>query len=81
MLTRKHFKAAAENNRKVIEAFSSSKGYSPEQKRMILQVLYRMMYVQAEWMSRENPNFNWSRFLNASGVEPLEEKYFGGNYD
>lgn len=74
MLTRKHFKAAAEKNKEVIEAFSSSKGHSPEQKRIILQVLYRMVYAQAEWMSRENPNFIWSRFLNASGVKPLEEK-------
>lgn len=74
MLTRKHFKAAAEKNREVIEAFSFSKGHSPEQKRMILQALYRMVNAQADWMSRENPNFNWDRFLNASGVEPLEEK-------
>ena len=73
MLTRKHFKAAAEKNKEVIEAFSSSKGYSPEQKRIILKALHRMVQAQAEWMSRENPNFNWSRFLNASGVEPLEE--------
>lgn len=73
MLTRKHFKAAAEKNKEVIEAFSSSKGYSPEQKRMILQVLYRLIYAQAEWMSFENPNFNRDKFLKASGVEPLEE--------
>ena len=74
MLTRKHFKAAAEKNREVIEDFSSSKGYSPEQKRMILQALHKMVQAQAEWMSREKPNFNWNRFLKASGVEPLEEK-------
>lgn len=74
MLTRKHFKAAAEKNKEVIEAFSFSKGYSPEQKRIILKALNKMVQAQAEWMSRENPNFNWSRFLNASGVEPLEEK-------
>lgn len=74
MLTRKHFKAAAEKNREVIEAFSFSKGYSPEQKRIILQALHRMVQAQADWMSRENPNFKWNRFLNASGVEPLEEK-------
>ena len=74
MLTRKHFEAAAEKNKEVIEAFSFSKGHSPEQKRIILQALHRMINAQAEWMSRENPNFNWSRFLNASGVEPLEEK-------
>lgn len=74
MLTRKHFKAAAEKNKEVIEAFSFSKGHSPEQKRMILQALHRMVRAQADWMSRENPNFNWNRFLNASGVEPLEEK-------
>ena len=30
MLTRKHFKAAAEKNKEVIEAFYFSKGYSPE---------------------------------------------------
>ena len=74
MLTRKHFKAAAEKNREVIEAFSSSKGLSSEQKNLILRALYIMVNAQAEWMSRENPNFNWNRFLNASGVEPLEEK-------
>lgn len=74
MLTRKHFKAAAEKNKEVIEAFSSSKGYSPEQKRMILQAFYRMVQAQAKWMSRENPNFNWDKFLNASVVKPLEEK-------
>lgn len=74
MLTRKHFKAAAEKNKEVIEAFSSSKGHSPEQKRMILQALYRMVQAQADWMSRENTNFNWDRFLKASGAEPLEEK-------
>ena len=74
MLTRKHFKAAAEKNKEVIEAFSFSKGYSPEQKLIILKALYRMERAQADWMSRENPNFNWDRFLNASGVEPLEEK-------
>ena len=74
MLTRKHFKAAAEKNKEVIEAFSFSKGHSPEQKRIILKALYRMVRAQAEWMSQENPNFNWSRFLKASGVEPLEEK-------
>lgn len=74
MLTRKHFKAAAEKNKEVIEAFSFSKGHSPEQKRIILQALHRMVNAQADWMSRENPNFNWSRFLNASGVKPLEEK-------
>ena len=74
MLTRKHFKAAAEKNKEVIEAFSFSKGYSPEQKLIILKALYRMVQAQAEWMSRENSNFNWNRFLNASGVEPLEEK-------
>ena len=65
MLTRKHFKAAAEKNKEVIEAFSFSKGYSPEQKLIILN---KMVQAQAEWMSRENPNFNWSRFLNASGI-------------
>ena len=68
MLTRKHFKAAAEKNKEVIEAFSFSKGYSPEQKLIILKALNKMVQAQAEWMSRENPNFNWSRFLNASGV-------------
>ena len=68
MLTRKHFKAAAEKNKEVIEAFSFSKGYSPEQKLIILKALYRMVQAQADWMSRENPNFNWSRFLNASGI-------------
>ena len=73
MLIRKHFKAAAEKNKEVIEAFSSSKGHSPEQKRMILQALHRMVSAQADWLSRENPNFNWGRFLNASGVTPLEE--------
>ena len=73
MMTRKHFKASAEKNKEVIEAFSFSKGYSPEQKRMILQALHRMVRAQADWMSRENPNFNWDRFLNASGVKPLEE--------
>ena len=74
MLTRKHFKAAAEKNKEVIEAFSFSKGHSPEQKRIILQALHIMVNAQAEWMSRENPNFNLSRFLNASGIKPLEEK-------
>ena len=73
MLTRKHFKAAAEKNKEVIEAFSFSKGYSPEQKLIILKALTKMVQAQAEWMSRENPNFNWDRFLKASGVEPLEE--------
>lgn len=73
MLTRKHFKAAAEKNKEVIEAFSFSKGYSPEQKLIIIKALNKMVQAQAEWMSRENPNFNWNRFLNASGVEPLEE--------
>ena len=73
MLTRKHFKAAAEKNKEVIEAFSSSKGHSPEQKRMIIQTIYRMVYAQAEWMSRENPNFNRNKFIMASGVKPLEE--------
>lgn len=68
MLTRKHFKAAAEKNKEVIEAFSFSKGHSPEQKRMILKALYRMVRAQAIWMSNENPNFNWDRFLNASGI-------------
>ena len=68
MLTRKHFKAAAEKNKEVIETFSSSKGYSPEQKLIILKALTKMVQAQAEWMSRENPNFNWSRFLNASGI-------------
>lgn len=68
MLTRKHFKAAAEKNKEVIEAFSFSKGHSPEQKRMILQALHRMVRAQACWMSRENPNFNWDRFLDASGI-------------
>ena len=73
MLTRKHFKAAAEKNKEVIEAFSFSKGYSPEQKLIILKALNKMVQAQAEWMSRENPNFNWDRFLNASGIKPLEE--------
>lgn len=68
MLTRKHFKAAAEKNKEVIEAFSFSKGHSPEQKLIILKALHRMVQAQAEWMSRENPNFNWDRFLNASGI-------------
>ena len=68
MLTRKHLKAAAEKNKEVIEAFSFSKGYSPEQKLIILKALTKMVQAQAEWMSRENPNFNWSRFLNASGI-------------
>ena len=72
MLTRKHFKAAAEKNKEVIEAFSSSKGHSPEQKRMILQALHRMVSAQADWMSRENPNFNWGKFINASGFSLLE---------
>ena len=72
MLTRKHFKAAAEENKGVIESFSSSKGYSPEQKKLILKALYIMVNAQAKWMSRENPNFKWNRFLNASGAEPLE---------
>lgn len=66
MLTRKHFKAAAEKNKEVIEAFSSSKGYSPEQK-IILKALYRIVLAQATWMSRENPNFNWDKFIKASG--------------
>lgn len=74
MLTRKHFKAAAEENKEVIESFSFSKGHSPEQKKLILKALYIMVNAQADWMSRENPNFNWNRFLNASGVKPLEEK-------
>ena len=74
MLTRKHFKAAAEENKGVIESFSFSKGYSQEQKKLILKALYIMVNAQAKWMSRENPNFNWNRFLKASGVEPLEEK-------
>ena len=68
MLTRKHFKAAAEKNKEVIEAFSFSKGYSPEQQLIILKARTKMVQAQAEWMSRENPNFNWSRFLNASGI-------------
>lgn len=68
MLTRKHFEAAAEKNKEVIEAFSFSKGYSPEQKIIILKAITKMVQAQAEWMSRENPNFNWSRFLNASGI-------------
>lgn len=68
MLTRKHFEAAAEKNKEVIEAFSFSKGHSPEQKIVILKALHRMVQAQAEWMSRENPNFNWIRFLNASGI-------------
>lgn len=74
MLTRKHFKAAAEKNREVIEAFSSSKGHSPEQKRMILQALHKMVLAQADWLSSENPSFLWNKFLKASGIEPLEEK-------
>ena len=73
MLTRKHFKAAAEKNKEVIDAFSSSKGHSTEQKRIILQALHRMVRAQASWLSRENPNFNWDKFTTASGVEPLEE--------
>lgn len=73
MLTRKHFKAAADKNKEVIEGFSSSKGYYPEQKKFILKALYIMVQAQADWMSRENPNFNWNRFLDASGVKPLEE--------
>ena len=68
MLTRKHFKAAAEKNKEVIETFSFSKGYSPEQKLIILKALIKMVQAQADWMSRENPNFNWNRFLNASGI-------------
>ena len=68
MLIRKNLKAAAEKNKEVIEAFSFSKGYSPEQKLIILKALTKMVQAQAEWMSRENPNFNWSRFLNASGI-------------
>lgn len=68
MLTRKHFKAAAEKNKEVVEAFSFSKGYSPEQKLIIIKALTKMVNAQAEWMSRENPNFNWNRFLNASGI-------------
>ena len=67
MLTRKHFKAAAEKNKEVIEAFSFSKGYSPEQKLIILKALTKMVQAQADWMSRENPNFNWDRFIKASG--------------
>lgn len=74
MLTRKHFNAAAEKNREVIEALSSSKGYSQEQKRIVLEVLYIMVLAQAKWLSQENPNFMWNRFLDASGVKPLEEK-------
>ena len=73
MLTRKHFKAAAEKNKEVVEAFSSSKGHSPEQKRIILQALHRMVRAQASWLSRENPNFDWDKFIDASGVKPLEE--------
>lgn len=74
MLTRKHFKALAEKNREVIEAFSFSKGHSAEQKRILLQALHRMVRAQADWLRRENPNFNWNRFLDASGVKPLEEE-------
>ena len=73
MLTRKHFKAAAEKNKEVVEAFSSSKGHSLEQKRMILQALRKMVLAQGDWMSRENPNFDWDKFVKASGVYILEE--------
>lgn len=73
MLTRKHFKAAAEKNLDVIMAFKNSKRYSPEQKKLILKVLYIMVNAQAKWLIRENPNFNWDKFIEASGVEPLEE--------
>lgn len=73
MLTRKHFKAAAEKNLDVITAFRNSKGHSPEQKKLILKALYIMVNAQAKWLSRENPSFNWDKFTTASGVEPLEE--------
>ena len=73
MLTRKHFKAAAEKNLDVIMLFRNSKGHSPEQKKLVLKALYIMVLVQARWMSRENPNFNWDKFVKASGVKPLEE--------
>lgn len=78
MLTRKHFKAAAEKNREVIEAFSSSKGHSQEQKIIILKALYRMVRAQASWMSSENPNFNWDKFIRASGLTS-ENIFIGGD--
>lgn len=72
MLTRKHFKAAAEKNLAIVTAYRNSKVYTPEQKELVLKALSIMVQGQADWMSRENPNFNWGKFINASGFSLLE---------
>lgn len=73
MLTRKHFKAAAEKNLEVITYFKNMEGITPQNKNLILKALHKMVWAQASWLSRENPNFDWDKFTTASGVEPLEE--------
>ena len=72
MLTRKHFKAMAEKNAQVFMDLDFTKMDS--NKRMLIRHwLNKMVQNQASYLRTTNPNFQWGKFLDASGVEPLEE--------
>lgn len=72
MLTRKHFKAMAEKNLEGIESLKNLK-CSPDMEKAVLSAAKVMVIKQAQYLLTQNPNFNWDKFLRASGVEPLEE--------
>lgn len=73
MLTKKHFKALAEKNLEGVERLKNLK-CSPAIEKAVLSAAKIMVIKQAEYLLAQNPNFNWNKFLKASGVEPLEEK-------
>lgn len=72
MLTRKHFKGMAEKNMEGIERIKKLK-CSPDIEKVALAAARIMVTKQAQYLLTQNPNFNWDKFLRASGVEPLEE--------
>lgn len=72
MLTRKHFKALAEQNAQVFMSLEFVEMDSDKRK-LVKHWLTKMVQSQASYLRTENPNFQWGRFIEASGVEPLEE--------
>lgn len=72
MMTKKHFKALAEANMESIKRIKELK-HSPIREAAMLMAARIMVMKQAQYLDAQNPNFNWDKFLRASGVVPSEE--------
>ena len=67
METNKHFKVAVKENMKIVMAYRDCGAFPPEQRESILKALYAIVLAQANWMQKEDSNFNLKKFIEASG--------------